>query len=105
MAYTEIGNSELKKLVKIGDSVEGYYIGQHKAMTKYGETVFIDFIGEDGNEFSIVQTQGMRANWEKLLNVKIKIEYIGDKTNDKTGRKFKDYKIYADFDDMYLPFE
>jgi hypothetical protein len=47
----------------------------------------------------------MRADWDKLRGVRVKLEYIGDKKNPKTGRTFKEFKIYADYEDSYLPFE
>jgi hypothetical protein len=106
MAFQEINNNgELKKFITVGDAVEGYFMGSHKGVTKYGDTVFLDFIDEDGNNFSIVQTSGMLADWDKLMNYKVKVEYTGDQKNAKSGRTFKDFKIYADFEDSYLPFE
>jgi hypothetical protein len=104
MAFKEVNSVELKKFMATGDYVEGYYLGNHRVNTQYGEAVFLEFINDDG-EFNVVLTSGMRADWDKLRGVRVKLEYIGDKKNPKTGRTFKEFKIYADYEDSYIPFE
>lgn len=106
MAFKEVSASgELKGFKAIGDTVEGYYMGTHESETVYGKAVFMDFTSEDG-DFSIIQTAGLKKyNWSSMQGMKVKIEYAGDKKNPKTGRTFKDFKIYADYEDSYLPFE
>lgn len=103
MAYQEVKTGKLKRFENAGDYVEGYYMGERIAETKYGKTVFLDFKGDEEN-FSVIKTAGMMANWGKLQGIKVKIQYVGEAENPRTGRKFKNFKIFADFDDVRLPF-
>lgn len=104
MAYQEIKSGKLKKFEKAGDYIEGYFMGERNGKTKYGDAVFLDFKGEGEDNFCIVKTSGMIADWDNLLGVKVKIQYTGDVENPKTGRTFKNYKIFADYEDVCVPF-
>lgn len=98
----EFEAKELRKFVNVGDSVEGYFIGEHNAKTSYGDTLFLDFTTDEG-DFSVVASAGLKnVDWNDLQGVKVKIEYVGDKKNKKTGRMFKDFKVMADYDDTVM---
>lgn len=102
MARRKIGQTFNEQMrLKVGESCEGFYVGNHQATIDGDDLTFHTFKrreSEGGGKFDILETSVL-AN--KLKEVKpneyVIITYVGDKKSTKRkGKEFKDFSVEVD---------
>jgi hypothetical protein len=111
MAYKQVQQQQydgsIFKFEEKGDNFEGTLVNiRRDVTTRNGLSDVADFLDMDGNPFSIFLTAGLKTRMdEKLKGERLLITYIGEMTNEKTGRKFKAFDVAVWEDDSdEIPF-
>lgn len=98
MGYKKVAESdfsgEIVSFENQGDDFEGVLQGTREIVTKNGPATIADFIGTDGEQYSIFLSAMLkRLVNSSLIGQQIKIEYLGLEKSQKTGRAYKNFEI------------
>lgn len=104
MAYKSVSTFENNELIRFeneGDSIEGTLMALRKdVLTKNGLATLADLTTLDGKEVSLFVTAGLTSRLtDQLIGEQVKITFVGNVKNPKTGRTFKGYNVEVWSDD------
>ena len=93
----EYKESEHVKFEEPGKTFVGKYIGFFEFEGSYGPGIGYKFLDVDDDEleYVIFADSVIKSKMERVpLDATLKIEYIGKKKSEKTGRMYKDYRFF-----------
>ena len=92
MAYKEVVRNAHD--FKTNKTLEGVLVGL--VDSQYGGKDFL-VKDKDGNEVLVFGKTALQSKMTSIkIGTKIKIEFVGEKKGEKTGRMYEDFKVYTD---------
>lgn len=92
--WKEQEKRELFKFTNPGDSIEGSLLTIREGETKFGPAQFAEILCKGQTETILISAGLSIFNLADLIGKEIKLEYIGDVENEKSGNVYKDFKLY-----------
>lgn len=95
MVKLEVARPEILTFDDVGDFVVGEVRGIRTITTKLGEAEILD-VNIDGQVKSMIISSSLKFYpWDRMTGEIVKIEFEGEKKNQKSGRYFKSYAVYV----------
>lgn len=92
--FKKIEKNEWVVFDKVLNKVEGELIRTGIKESKFGMQSFIVLRADEGRLLNVGISAGLiNIDWDNLIGNYILIEYMGEKLNEKTGRRFKDFEV------------
>jgi len=101
MAFQEVVRENYGEQVKLeaaGEYFEGRLIKvKHNVKTKYGTTTVLVFRENAETIKSIFVSAALALyEWDDMIGQLVRIEYLGETYNEKTGQDYKAFKVLID---------
>jgi hypothetical protein len=100
--FKEVSKGDLGEQVKF-ENIGEFFTGTLKDIkvvdTKYGSGTALNFTDENGELKTIFASSALKLyDWPSMVGKLVRIEYIADVDNPKSGQTYKDFKVLVDED-------